>query len=167
MNVPNTMRIGIGFDVHSLKKNNSLIIGGVVIPSSLGSEGHSDGDALIHAVVDALLGAAGLGDIGSYFPSSTDKWKNAPGKLFLGHAVLMIKDAGWEVENIDTNVILQTPNISEFIPQLKTKLSQLLHITKNRISVKAKTTDHLGFIGKEKGWAAQAIVLLKQSAKTV
>ena len=166
MSIPNAMRIGIGFDVHPLKENDSLIIGGVIIPSPLGSEGHSDGDALIHAVVDALLGASGLGDIGSHFPSSSDKWKNAPGKLFLGHTVLMIKDAGWEIENIDTTVILQNPNISEFIPQIKTKLSQLLQITENRVSVKATTTDHLGFIGKERGWAAQAATLLKKSAKT-
>ncbi|SVB51620.1 uncharacterized protein METZ01_LOCUS204474, partial [marine metagenome] len=94
------MRIGIGFDVHPLKTNNPLIIGGVVIPSSFGSQGHSDGDALVHAVVDALLGAAGLGDIGRYFPSTSDKWKNAPSTYFLKDSVKKIKTAGWQIENI-------------------------------------------------------------------
>ena len=160
------MRIGIGFDVHPLKTNNPLIIGGVVIPSSFGSQGHSDGDALIHAVVDALLGAAGLGDIGRYFPSTSDKWKNAPSTHFLKDSVKKIKTAGWQIENIDTTVILQKPKILEFIPKIKTKLSLILQVSEEQMSLKATTTDHLGFIGEEKGWAAQAIALLKNSSKS-
>ena len=166
MNVPNSMRIGIGFDVHPLKTNNPLIIGGVVIPSSFGSQGHSDGDALVHAVVDALLGAAGLGDIGRYFPSTSDKWKNAPSTYFLKDSVKKIKTAGWQIENIDTTVILQEPKISELIPKIKTKLSLILQVSEEQMSIKATTTDHLGFIGEEKGWAAQAIALLKNSSKS-
>ncbi len=161
------MRIGIGFDVHPLKTNNPLIIGGVVIPSSFGSQGHSDGDALVHAVVDALLGAAGLGDIGRYFPSTSDKWKNAPRKYFLKDSVKKIKTAGWQIENIDTIVILQKPIILEFIPKIKTKLSLILQVSEEQMSLKATTTDHLGFIGEEKGWAAQAIALLKNSSKSI
>ena len=151
-------------DVHPLNKDKPLIVGGVVIPSPFGSQGHSDGDALIHAIVDALLGALGLGDIGSYFPSSDNKWKNVSSTLFLKDCVEKIINAGWEIKNIDTIVILQNPKISEFIPQIKVNLSQIIHITKNRISVKATTTDHLGFIGKEMGWATQAIALLKKSS---
>ena len=158
-----TTRIGIGMDVHPVNKDKPLIVGGVVIPSPFGSQGHSDGDALIHAIVDALLGALGLGDIGSYFPSSDNKWKNVSSTLFLKDCVEKIINAGWEIKNIDTIVILQNPKISEFIPQIKVNLSQIIHITKNRISVKATTTDHLGFIGKEMGWATQAIALLKKS----
>ena len=160
------MRIGIGFDVHPLKTNNPLIIGGVVIPSSFGSQGHSDGDALVHAVVDALLGAAGLGDIGRYFPSTSDKWKNAPSTHFLKDSVKKIKTAGWQIENIDTTVILQNPKILEFIPKIKTKLSLILQVSEEQMSIKATTTDYLGFIGEEKGWAAQAIALLKNSPKS-
>ena len=155
-------RIGIGMDVHPLNKDKPLIVGGVVIPSPFGSQGHSDGDALIHAIVDALLGALGLGDIGSYFPSNDDKWENVSSTLFLKDCVEKIINTGWEIENIDTIVILQNPKISDFIPQIKIKLSQTIHISKNQISVKATTTDHLGFIGKEMGWATQAIALLKK-----
>jgi len=157
-------RIGIGMDVHPLNKDKPLIVGGVVIPSPFGSQGHSDGDALIHAIVDALLGALGLGDIGSYFPSNDDKWENVSSTLFLKDCVEKIINTGWKIENIDTIVILQNPKISEFIPQIKIKLSQTIHISKNQISVKATTTDHLGFIGKEMGWATQAIALLKKSS---
>ena len=157
-------RIGIGMDVHPLNKDKPLIVGGVVIPSPFGSQGHSDGDALIHAIVDALLGALGLGDIGSYFPSNDDKWENVSSTLFLKDCVEKIINTGWEIENIDTIVILQNPKISDFIPQIKIKLSQTIHISKNQISVKATTTDHLGFIGKEMGWATQAIALLKKSS---
>ena len=156
------MRIGIGMDVHPLNKDKPLIIGGVAIPSPFGSQGHSDGDALIHAIVDALLGAVGLGDIGSYFPSNDDKWENVSSTYFLKDCVQKTIDSGWEIENIDTIVILQNPKISEFIPQIKIKLSQIIHISENQISVKATTTDHLGFIGKEMGWATQAIALLKK-----
>ena len=157
-------RIGIGMDVHPLNKDKPLIVGGVVIPSPFGSQGHSDGDALIHAIVDALLGALGLGDIGNYFPSNDDKWENVSSTLFLKDCVEKIINTGWKIENIDTIVILQNPKISDFIPQIKIKLSQTIHISKNQISVKATTTDHLGFIGKEMGWATQAIALLKKSS---
>ena len=158
------MRIGIGMDVHPLNKDKPLIIGGVAIPSPFGSQGHSDGDALIHAIVDALLGAVGLGDIGSYFPSNDDKWANVRSTYFLKDCVQKITSSGWEIENIDTIVILQNPKISEFIPQIKIKLSQIIQISENQISIKATTTDHLGFIGKEMGWATQATALLKKSS---
>ncbi len=162
MKAPDSMRIGIGMDVHQLKKDIPLIIGGIVIPSPFGSQGHSDGDALIHAIVDALLGAAGLGDIGRYFPSTDDKWENVSSTHFLKDCVKKIMHSGWNIENIDTIVILQNPKIFEFIPQIKTKLSQALQVSESQTSVKATTTDHLGFIGKEIGWASQATALLKK-----
>ena len=121
---------------------------------------------MVHAVVDALLGAAGLGDIGRYFPSTSDKWKNAPSIHFLKDSVKKIKTAGWQIENIDTTVILQKPKILEFIPKIKTKLSLILQVSEEQMSIKATTTDYLGFIGEEKGWAAQAIALLKNSSKS-
>ena len=161
------MRIGIGMDVHPLSEDKPLIIGGIVIPSPFGSQGHSDGDALIHAIVDALLGAAGLGDIGRYFPSTEDKWKNVPSTHFLKDCVKKIMYSGWKIENIDTIVILQNPKISKFVPKIKTKLSQTLHISESQMSVKATTTDYLGYIGKEMGWATQAIALLKKSSNHI
>ena len=139
------------------------MIGGIYIASSLGSDGHSDGDALIHAIVDALLGAVGLGDIGSYFPSDDDQWKNVKIKLFLQHAIKKIKDSGWEIENIDTVILLQKPKIAHHIPKIKKTLSSFMSISGAQISVKATTTDHLGYIGEEQGWAAQAIVLVKKN----
>lgn len=167
MNISNQRRVGTGLDVHPLVKGKFLIVGGVKIPSQLTSEGHSDGDALIHAVVDALLGAAGLGDIGTYFSSNEAKWKNASGKLFLSHTALMIQREGWNIENIDSTVILQNPKLLNYVPKIRENLSQILSIPKNVISVKATTTDYLGFIGEEKGWAVQALALLKRTNNLV
>jgi len=156
------MRTGIGIDVHRLKPGNALIVGGVNIPATCQSEGHSDGDALIHAIVDALLGAAGLGDIGHFFPSSDQQWNNASSELFLEHASQKLKEEDWEIENIDSTVILQSPKINQYIPKIRRNLANILTLPNNKISVKATTTDHLGFTGNEKGWACQSIVLLKK-----
>jgi len=156
------MRIGIGYDVHPLIAGKPLMIGGIEIPSSIGSDGHSDGDALIHAIVDALFGAVGVGDIGSYFPSDDDQWKNVKSKMFLQHAIIKIKDLEWEIENIDSVILLQKPKIAHHIPKIKKNLSNFMSISDSQISVKATTTDYLGYIGDERGWAAQAIVLVKR-----
>lgn len=152
------IKVGIGYDVHRLKKGEELFIGGIKIPSAFGSEGHSDGDALIHAIVDGLLGAAGLGDIGKYFPSDDDRWEGAESRLFLSDAHGKIKNAGYKINNIDSTVILARPRLAQHTTDIVNNLAEILDIYKSRISVKATTTDGLGFIGDELGWGVLAIV---------
>ena len=154
------IRTGIGYDVHQLAKGELLTIGGVDIPSSFGSLGHSDGDALIHAVVDALLGASALGDIGQFFPSNDDTWKGAPSSYFLADAVKRIREVGFEINNIDATIILQKPKLEEYIPKMKYNLSHSMQIDESKVSIKATTSDHLGFVGESSGWAVQAIATL-------
>ena len=154
------IRTGIGYDVHQLAKGELLTIGGVDIPSSFGSLGHSDGDALIHAVVDALLGASALGDIGQFFPSNDDTWKGAPSSYFLADAVKRIREAGFEINNIDATIILQKPKLEEYIPKMKYNLSHSMQVDESKVSIKATTSDHLGFVGDTSGWAVQAIATL-------
>ena len=154
------IRTGIGYDVHKLAKGEFLTIGGVDIPSSFGSVGHSDGDALIHAVVDALLGASALGDIGQFFPSNDDTWKGVPSSYFLADAVKRIREAGFEINNIDATIILQKPKLEEYIPKMKYNLSHSMQIDESKVSIKATTSDHLGFVGDSSGWAVQAIATL-------
>jgi len=122
--------------------------------------GHSDGDALIHAVVDALLGASALGDIGQYFPSNDDTWKGSPSSYFLADVVKQIRDLGIEINNIDSTIIIQKPKLEEYIPQMKYNLAYSMQIDESKVSVKATTTDYLGFVGDSSGWAAQAIATL-------
>ncbi len=154
------IRTGIGYDVHQLAKEELLTIGGVNIPSSFGSVGHSDGDALIHAVVDALLGASALGDIGQFFPSNDNTWKGAPSSHFLSDSVKQIREVGFEINNIDATIILQKPKLEEYIPQMKYNLAYSMQIKETKVSIKATTADHLGFVGDSSGWAAQAIATL-------
>ena len=154
------IRTGIGYDVHQLAKEELLTIGGVNIPSSFGSVGHSDGDALIHAVVDALLGASALGDIGQFFPSNDNTWKGAPSSHFLSDSVKQIREVGFEINNIDATIILQKPKLEEYIPQMKYNLAYSMQIKETKVSIKATTSDHLGFVGDSSGWAAQAIATL-------
>ncbi len=154
------MRIGEGFDAHQFETGTPLIIGGVSIPFPKGSKGHSDGDVLFHAIVDALLGALALGDIGSHFPSEDEKWKGADSSHFVSHALSLIKAKGYRVANMDATIILQQPKISPFIEEMRNNISKLLEVDTDSISVKATTTDKLGFIGKGDGLAATAILLL-------
>ena len=154
------IRTGIGYDVHQLAKGELLTIGGVDIPSSFRSVGHSDGDALIHAVVDALLGASALGDIGQFFPSNDDTWKGLPSSYFLADAVKRIRQSGFEINNIDATIILQKPKLEEYIPKMKYNLSHSMQIDESKVSIKATTSDHLGFVGDSSGWAVQAIATL-------
>ena len=154
------IRTGIGYDVHQLAKGELFTIGGMDIPSSFGSVGHSDGDALIHAVVDALLGASALGDIGQFFPSNDDTWKGAPSSYFLADAVKRIREAGFEINNIDATIILQKPKLEEYIPKMKYNLSHSMQIDESKVSIKATTSDHLGFVGDSSGCAVQAIATL-------
>ena len=151
------IKVGIGFDVHQLASGEAFLIGGVRILSEVGSVGHSDGDALSHAIVDAILGAAGLGDIGSFFPSNDDSWKDAKSKVFLIDAIKKISDEGYIVNNIDSTIILEYPKINKYILDIKKGLSKTMGLDESKISIKATTTDRLGVIGEGLGWASMAV----------
>ena len=154
------IKVGIGYDVHKLKEGKELFIGGAKIPSKFGSEGHSDGDALIHAIVDGLLGAAGLGDIGKYFPSDDDRWEGVASRLFLSDVHGKIKSAGYQINNIDSTIILAKPRLAQYTSDIINNLAKILEIDRSKLSVKATTTDGLGFIGDGLGWGVLAIVSL-------
>ena len=151
------IKTGIRYDVHKLKEGIPLIIGGVMIESSLGSVGHSDGDGLIHAICDSLLGASGIGDIGTFFPSDNKKWENAESRLFLTEVNKMVLQAGYYISNIDCTIVLQKPKLSSYIVDIKKNIANILNVNQNNISIKATTTDHLGYIGESKGWSVIAI----------
>ena len=155
------IKTGIGYDVHQLAEGEKLILGGVEIPSEVGAVGHSDGDALLHAIVDALLGAAALGDIGQFFPSEDDQWKGADSLHFLNVVGEKVRSAGFEINHVDAIIILQKPKLAGFIPEMKYKIAYTLQLDEGQVSVKATTTDHLGYIGEGKGIAAQAIATIE------
>ena len=155
-------RIGHGIDVHQLVNNIPLIIGGIHIPYHKGSKGHSDGDVLFHAIVDSMLGALALGDIGKYFPSNNTKWKNANSKIFIDHIYNLINEKKYFIINIDTTIILQEPILSPYISEIKNNICSILSVKRDQISVKATTTDGLGFIGKNEGISATATILLSK-----
>ncbi len=155
-----TTRVGIGYDVHKLVSKRKLIIGTVLIDSELGALGHSDADVLIHAIADALLGAAALGDIGHHFPDTDSKNKGLSGSILLSEVVRLIHLKHFSIVNIDSTVILQSPKIASHINEMRKNISQILDIDISRVSVKATTTEKLGFIGRNEGIAAEAIVLL-------
>ena len=154
------IKVGIGYDVHQLRTNEDLYIGGVKIPSDYGSVGHSDGDALSHAIIDALLGAAGLGDIGKLFPSDDDTWRGAQSSIFLIDVMARIKKEGYKINNIDATIILQSPKLYNYIGQINNSLSDIMAIDQSSINIKATTTDKLGVIGQGLGWASMAVALL-------
>ena len=156
------IKTGIGYDVHQLAAGQRLIIGGVEIPADFGSVGHSDGDVLLHAIVDALLGAAAMGDIGLLFPSEDQQWKGADSRIFLKTALTKIRAAGYSINNIDCVVILQQPKLREYILQMRQVIANVLGVNLEVISVKATTTDYLGFIGESKGIGAMAVATLNQ-----
>ena len=156
------IKTGIGYDVHQLVKGESLIIGSVPIQAEFGSLGHSDGDALIHSICDALLGAASLGDLGVFFPSDKDEWENVESKIFLIDVISKVRKEGYSINNIDATIVLQTPMLRPYIPQIKNSLSDILELDKSQVSIKATTTDHLGFIGKKLGWSVLAIATLSK-----
>ena len=154
------IRSGIGYDVHQLKNGLELYIGGIKIESDYGSLGHSDGDALIHAAVDSLLGAAGLGDIGKYFPSDQENWAGAKSEIFLLEAKSMLIEHGFQISNIDCTIILQSPKIGQYISKIRKNISKMLEIKEEKVSIKATTTDYLGYIGESKGWSAISIATI-------
>tara|TARA_Y100000814_G_scaffold56537_1_gene35050 strand:+ start:51 stop:530 length:480 start_codon:yes stop_codon:yes gene_type:complete len=153
-------RAGIGYDIHRLVEGELLILGGVKINSNIGSLGHSDGDVLTHSIVDALLGAADLGDIGTYFPSDDAKWKNFSSLKFLSESVKTIKNSGFIISNIDATIILQYPSLKNYILEMKKKLASEMNINSSAVSIKATTTDGLGFIGTREGIGSLAIATL-------
>ena len=157
------LRIGQGVDVHQLLAGIPLIIGGVSIPYSKGSKGHSDGDVLYHAIVDAILGALALGDIGQHFPSDNVRWKDAESTIFLEHVSTLLAEKGFVIANIDATIILQNPKLTPHILKMRKNISEILSVDLDKISVKATTTDRMGFIGKCEGIAATAVILISDN----
>ena len=153
-------RIGFGVDFHQLRKGRDLWIGGIKIDHDKGALGHSDADVLLHAICDALLGALGLEDIGVHFPDSSDEYKNIDSKILLRRTINMINEKGYKVVNLDSTVCLQEPKLRNYIQQMKEVISGILGITGNDVSIKATTTERMGFVGKGKGLMAYATVLL-------
>ena len=154
------IRSGIGFDAHQLKEGIDLYIGGIKIDSEFGSLGHSDGDALIHAVADSLLGAAGMGDIGQYFSSEKKEWENAKSEIFLVEVKKILINNGFKISNIDCTVILQKPKINPYIKLIRNNISRILKLNEKYVSIKATTTDYLGYIGDSKGWSVISIATI-------
>jgi len=156
-----TIRVGHGFDVHAFAADRKLIIGGVDIPHALGLAGHSDADVLIHAVCDALLGAAGLGDIGRHFPDSDARYKGIDSRVLLRHVSGLLAEHGWRVANVDATIIAQTPRMAPHIPAMRGYLAEDLDIDPEALNIKATTTERLGFTGREEGIAAEAVCLIE------
>ena len=157
-----TIRIGSGYDVHAFAPNRPLILGGVTIPYELGLAGHSDADVVIHAVVDALLGAAALGDIGQHFPSSDARWKDQPSTVFLDYTLDLLCQQGWRISNIDATIVAERPRMTPHTPTMRAHLAGRLRLEIEQVSMKAKTTDGLGFTGRGEGIACYAVALIEK-----
>ncbi len=156
------MRVGIGYDVHRLVENRRLILGGVEISYHLGLLGHSDADVLTHAIIDAILGAAALGDIGTHFPDTDDRYEGMDSFIFLRDAVLKVKACGYQIENIDSTVIAQRPKLAPYISEMRARLANALDIAVAQINVKATTAEELGVVGEGKAIVAHAIACLSR-----
>ena len=157
------IRVGHGVDIHQLKDNIPLILAGINIKSNFGIVGHSDGDVVIHAVVDSILGALSKGDIGTFFPSSDNRWKNANSSIFLDHIVNLMEKENYKISNIDINIILEKPFLNTYILSMRKNLSSIMNIDYDFISIKATTSDKLGFVGNKEGIMATSTVLLVSS----
>ena len=155
-------RTGFGFDVHQLVEGREFWLGGIKIPYYKGGLGHSDADVLIHVICDALLGASNLGDIGKHFPDNSTEFKDIDSKILLQKTMILIRDKGYEIGNIDTTVCLQNPKLSKYIKDMKTVLSKCMSIDIDCISIKATTTEKLGYVGREEGISAYANVLINK-----
>ena len=156
------MRIGFGYDVHRLVEGRPLVLGGVRVPHEWGLEGHSDADVLLHAIADALLGAAALGDIGVHFPDTDTRWRDADSRMLLGEVGRKVEEAGYRIVNIDATVALQRPRLRPYIDTMRHNIAEVLDLELGQVSVKATTTERLGFVGTEAGAAASAVCLLNQ-----
>ncbi len=157
------MRIGFGNDIHRLEPDKPLILGGVEIPSEFGAVGHSDADALFHAVTDAILGALALGDIGSHFPDTDKRWKDAESLIFLREAIRLMKEKNYETENIDSVISLEKPRLRTFIEKMRENLAKELEVGLDQVSIKAKTGEGLDSIGKSRAIKAEACILLRET----
>ncbi len=156
------MRIGFGYDVHQFAPNRQLWLGGIVIPSEQGLLGHSDADVLIHALCDAILGAANMRDIGYHFPDTKgNEYEGIDSKILLRRVMTMVREAGYEFGNCDCTVCAQAPKLSPYIPQMQACLAEVMGVPENAVSIKATTTEHLGFVGRKEGIAAYAVALLE------
>lgn len=156
------MRIGFGYDVHQLVENRKLILGGVNIPYKTGLLGHSDADVLVHAIMDSILGALSLGDIGKHFPDTDMEYKDIDSMVLLGRVQIIMKDKGYEIGNIDSTVSAQAPKLAPYIDEMRENISKILETSIDNISVKATTTEKLGFVGREEGIATDSVCLLKK-----
>ena len=155
------IRTGIGYDVHQLKEGIPLWLGGIEVPHSKGLEGHSDADVLIHAICDALLGAAALGDIGQHFPDSDPSYKGIDSKLLLKRVCQLLDGKGWHISNIDAILIMQRPKVATYIPKMRECLAKVMEVSVEDLSIKATTTEHLGFEGREEGISALAVAQIE------
>ncbi|MBU8598098.1 2-C-methyl-D-erythritol 2,4-cyclodiphosphate synthase [Shouchella clausii] len=157
------IRIGQGFDVHQLAEGRPLLLGGVYIPHPTGLLGHSDADVLLHTITDAALGAIGAGDLGKHFPDTDEAFKDADSKHLLSQAWQLVKNAGYTLGNVDCTVMAQKPKLAPYIEAMRKQIAELLETDVANVSVKATTTETLGFVGREEGIAAQAVILLKKA----
>jgi 2-C-methyl-D-erythritol 2,4-cyclodiphosphate synthase len=157
------IRVGFGFDVHQLKEQHPFVLGGVNLEHYAGAFGHSDADVLLHAICDALLGAANLRDIGYHFSNKDERWKGISSLILLEHVVKLLSDKGWEIGNIDSMVCLEEPKINPHIPEMKINIASAAGISEDDISIKATTNERLGFIGRQEGVVAYAVCLIEKS----
>lgn len=156
------IKVGMGYDVHQFAQDRQLWLGGIQIPHTCGLLGHSDADVLIHAICDALLGAAGLRDIGYHFPDTADEFAGIDSKILLARVVASLQERGWRVGNIDATVCAQAPKLNPHIPDMQKTLAEVLQIAPADVNIKATTTEHLGFVGRKEGIAAYAVALIEQ-----
>ncbi len=156
------IRVGLGFDVHQLEEGRDFYLGGIKLPATKGAVGHSDADVLIHAICDALLGAANLRDIGFHYSNKDPRWSGKDSKFFLKDVTRMLSEHGWKVENVDCTLCLESPKVNPHIPEMKKVLAPLMNIAEEDISIKATTAERLGYIGREEGVNAYAVALIKK-----
>ncbi len=157
------MRIGYGSDKHRLAVGGRLVLGGIEVPSDLGSVGHSDADVVLHSVTDALLGAVAAGDIGTHFPNTDERWKNADSGVFLRHAVSLVREKGFAVANIDVTIHLESPKLRPVIDEMRANVAEILGTNTDNVSIKAKTGEGIGEIGERKAVLAEAVVLITKA----
>lgn len=157
------IRVGLGYDVHVLEEGKEFFLGGIKLPSTKGAVGHSDADVLIHAICDALLGAANLRDIGFHFANNDARWKGMDSKYFLKEVTRMLSDKGWQIQNVDCTIVLEQPKVNPHIGEMKKVLAPLMKITEDDVSIKATTSERLGFVGRQEGVNAYAVALITRT----
>lgn len=160
------IRIGMGFDVHELEEGRDFWLGGIKLPATKGATGHSDADVLIHAICDALLGAANLRDIGFHFSNTDDRWKGKDSKFFLKEVIRMLTKKNWQVGNVDCTICLESPKVNPHIAEMKKVLAPLMNISEEEVSIKATTNEKLGYVGREEGVCAYAVALIQREIGT-